>query len=284
MALHGPDYRAMAGKTSENGDWARASLAFARHLGLLGDDGRYGPGNFVSLIPSSEADDLAFELASRALDPLRRAAVARDLFATVNVFDIDEGKRFNASLRADLEVSQIDPGAFTLGLPLLGSICPSVLEVALERLIPMRLRPQERPNRPARADLAFHLVMTEADLWAIATRHGFPWSAMPYATRVRALRWWWEPRPGREKRPALCVRCGELMFTRALRSRSPAPLCDRCVKSPSLERRGAIAPAGRGTWWLWCQAEGCSNAFEGRAQARCCPRHRSSRLSPSRRR
>jgi len=172
---------------------------------------------------------------------------------------------------------------FMLGLPLLVSICPLVADVAGERLIPFRLMPREHPDRPARADRSFQLVQFEADLWALARRFGGLSQTMPFATRVRALRWWWEPRPGRTPRPTICLRCGSIFFTRALRSRLSDPYCTACTKSRALTHPRAVAPGDRGEWWLRCSRKGCTVVFGARAQARKCPDCRRERITPKKR-
>lgn len=123
----------------------------------------------------------------------------------------------------------------------------------------------------------------EIELWRTARKGGYPYPP-PYAVRYETARWLWSPEIAGF---AFCLRCGsELSFRRAARSESTRNLrCGACSrdKDPSNWPDYAICPAERGTWWLRCRADGCSNAFVGHTQARRCPYCRSSRLTPARR-
>jgi hypothetical protein len=283
-------------KGSENRDPREAAAKrAAQKLGLTGERGHYGPDEYIRLTPTREADDLAIRLAERSLGPLHRALIEEPEYVpdveVWDVLDIDgapaprvRAARFRPT--AERMSESADRLGLTFGIPLLCSLEPEALPVIAEILL-RRFAPGLRPERDLRRELGMRTVVQEAHLWDMAAKHGGPSPTLPFATRVRALRWWWEPeqdqKPGQRKDPraTLCVRCGSLEIARALRH--GAPVCAHCRKDRSLDRPEAIAPAERGTWWLRCQTPGCSNAFVGRAQARHCAKHRSSRIAPSQR-
>jgi hypothetical protein len=130
---------------------------------------------------------------------------------------------------------------------------------------------------------ANRFLVLEAELWALAKRYGGLSDAVPYPVRYEAGRYLWEPAI---RGAAFCLRCGDTIRYR--RSARPgtrwAPACGRCVRSGSLRWPAhAVMPDGRGAWWLWCRAPGCTNVFVGAGQARRCPRHRLNRLGRSKR-
>jgi len=127
---------------------------------------------------------------------------------------------------------------------------------------------------------ANQFLLTEISLWLLARDGGFE-GATPYAVRYEAARYLWSPRIAGS---AFCLRCGEpIHYRRASRTAPgaearPAPVCAACIRGGSLDWPAhAIVPEVRGTWWLRCLAQGCTNAFIGRAQARRCPTCRLSR-------
>jgi hypothetical protein len=140
------------------------------------------------------------------------------------------------------------------------------------------------PGEDGRALLerANRLLLTEIKLWWLAGEGGFV-GAAPYRVRYEAARYLWSPQIAG---CAFCLRCGDqILYLRAARAGGrSAPICARCVRGGSLEWPAhAVAPAERGTWWLRCLAQGCTNAFVGRAQARRCPACRTSRRAISKR-
>ena len=133
---------------------------------------------------------------------------------------------------------------------------------------------------------ANQFLLTEISLWLLAGEGGFE-GATPYTVRYEAARYLWSPRIAGS---AFCLRCGEpIHYRRAARTAlgaeaRPAPICANCIRGGSLKWPAhAVEPAERGTWWLRCLAEGCTNAFVGRAQARRCPACRTSRRAVSKR-
>jgi hypothetical protein len=276
-------------KSSENRDFRRAEL-IARGLGLTGEAGAYGPADQVSITPTPEADALARWLAAASLEPLRRFVGHDDWTIELTVSRPVEPLRppvWGTRLEREsvpVRIADIprdrDPVGHFLGLPLTVSLKPGLAARLRDELV-ARFFPSERPKRSARRILARQLIAQEAMLWDFAAARGGPSRTLPFATRVRALRWWWEPEPGRQPAETICLRCGWVMVTRAIRT--GPPFCDHCVKDKTLERNNAIAPAERGTWWLRCSAAGCSNAFVARPQARRCPPHRLAGIAPSKR-
>lgn len=291
----------MSKKSPENRD---AAAIVVRQLGVTDDR---GPRAFVSIKPTKLADALAIVLAARALEALRQLPDGEPRIAiqmwrpshkprTVEVASVHWS-------RSDVPRSP-DPVACALGLPLSLSIAESLVPGALETII-RRLAPSLNPERATAIHLGPRPLMAEAHLWDIANKYsgracGF---TAPYASRIRALRWWWEPIPSTPQSDAdlqtagrvqelVCVRCGWI-FGRHNRASGDAllPFCTHCVKrkprgitrTASLEHARAIAPAGRGKWWLPCSTPGCSAVFEGATQARRCPAHRLNRITPARR-
>jgi hypothetical protein len=115
----------------------------------------------------------------------------------------------------------------------------------------------------------------ELDLWDLARDGGFT-APLPYALRIAIARWFWSS----ETRPpsmGLCLRCGE----RQLRRRGDWQVCRRCSRGDVAWPPNAIEPAGAGEWVLRCGT--CMGDFVGDANARRCPNHRLSRISPSNR-
>jgi hypothetical protein len=283
-------------KGSENRDPREvAAEKLAVGLNLTGDRGHYGPDEFIQLKPSREADALAIHLANHSLHPLRHALINEpEYIPNVEIWDVLDIEaepsprvrvlRFRPTPEDMSE--KVDQLSLTFGIPLLTSLVPRSMPAIAEILL-RRFTPGLRPERDLRRELGMRLIAQEAHLWDMATKHGGPSPTLPFAIRVRALRWWWEPErdsePGqrREPRTTICVRCGALEIARAVRN--GAPVCAHCRKDRSLDRPRAIAPAGKGTWWLRCQTPGCLKAFVGRAQARHCPEHRSSRIAPGQR-
>jgi hypothetical protein len=188
--------------------------------------------------------------------------------------------------------------------PLLASCLDAVLFNALAHVITHVHSPltryKERPvdGEAARVDLyagegeralrerANAFLLIEINLWWLAGEGDFE-GVTPYTVRYEAARYLWSPRITGS---AFCLRCGgPIRYRRAARTAlgadaRPAPICANCIRGGSLSWPAhAIAPEARGTWWLRCLAEGCTNAFIGRAQARRCPNCRSSTRAASNR-
>jgi hypothetical protein len=286
----------MGQRRSENRDLA-AFEVIARRLRLTGEAGRYGPGQHLAVTPNREQEDLAARLVMASLRALA-SALAGGWTTRLSVGELAERSRprvWGTKLqRAVVSVSSgaMPDGIEPVGIEPVGAFVGLPLSLTLGRpLVPLiagesgvlvrRSWPAENPNRAARRALARQLIAQEAGLWEIAAAYGGPSPTLPFAARVRALRWWWEPDSGRQPAETICLRCGWEMVTRAMRS--GPPFCDHCRKDKTLQRKNAIAPAERGTWWLRCSAAGCSSAFVGRPQARRCRRHRLAGIAPSKR-
>jgi hypothetical protein len=137
----------------------------------------------------------------------------------------------------------------------------------------------------ALVERANRFLLTEASLWDLARHDGGFDGAAPYSVRYESARYLWSPGIAGF---AFCLRCGDLIrYRRAGRSGSKSrriPICGRCLRSGSLDwPEHAVMPHTRGKWWLMCQRSGCTLAFAGSGQARFCPKHRASRITPSRR-
>ena len=115
----------------------------------------------------------------------------------------------------------------------------------------------------------------ELNLWDLA-RDGGLTGPLPYALRVAIARWFWS-KTTRPPSIGLCLRCGE----RQLRRRGAWQVCRRCSRGEPTWPPHAIEPAGAGEWVLRCET--CMGDFVGDANARRCPEHRLSRISPSKR-
>jgi hypothetical protein len=241
--------------------------------------GRYGPSDAVEVEPSREADLLADALVRRAFEALRRAFDARRPIVSFRTISKNAPGQLAVRQPTGAELpAEPQRHASMVGLPLSLSILPAIQEAA-ELILIRRLEPWDRQAQAS--ELGWELVRQENSLWRLASLYGSgTGSTMPYACRVRALRWWWEPALSRD---ALCLRCGCDIVYRRKRRLDGLALCGLCLKRRQLELPHAIAPAGRGTWWITCQAVGCSIAFVARAHARYCPDHKASSLTPSRR-
>lgn len=266
----------------------------ARAIGLIGWQGHYGPDHpagddvdesFIP-VPNEQADKLAGLLSRRALrafatvPPPELPSLQVELLAEPARPELIGTRLRVARCRASFP-DDVDDHARTIGLPLLLSLAPHLQRPAAQLVFERRL-PNAAGNRAANRELGMHVVALESHLWQLAFAAGGPVRNLPYATRLRALRWWWEPSEGRTPRVTLCIRCGDLTLTRS--QRNGPPFCTHCEDDRRLEHPRAIAPGERGTWWIRCQEPGCSNAFAARLQARKCPDHKTSRLTPSRRR
>lgn len=183
----------------------------------------------------------------------------------------------------------IDPEPHTpnearaLGFPILGALSAHACYVMSR----VRVAHELVPFNPERRQLARNLsaiLFWEHYLWHIAAaEQGAIAKEIPYAYRYRALGWLWHPDAHHAQRAyTLCLRCGALLERKKRPSDNPS--CSHCAKNPGKWPEHAIAPAGRGTWWLTCQHPGPAHIFLGRAQARHCDEHRASRMTPSKRR
>jgi hypothetical protein len=262
--------------------WAKT---MQRELRITGASAKFGPGDYVEIEPSVEADGLARWLTSRALGPLREAITAGQV-PDLEVADIAEvgGTKLDVAQitpKAENVPEEVSEAGFYFGLPLLLSIAEPLVEPALH-LVVHRSMEKYPLDRTKRIELGMRLVTLEAFLWELALTHGADTAVIPFASRVRSLRWWWEPVQGRQPNASLCIRCGRIEITKA--TRSGPPYCRHCLNNKTLMRANTIAPHERGTWWIKCTTPGCSTAFVGSAQARHCPDHRQERITPGRRR
>jgi hypothetical protein len=223
--------------------------------------------------PTPGAWQLGAELAAESLEPLARALERTGLTA------IGEGWRVDAPTELTSETA-------SMGVPLLGSCSTDALYVA------SRLRQgAELPGfTPLHEDFRVRLARFpsyEALLWDLAAAEGGPSHRVPYAFAFYALEWFWDPEVHALDRIEIpCLRCGRPINPRRPLKLTAAPRCPHCAKESPKARTSpahALAPDGRGRWWLLCRAEGCSNAFVGRADQLRCPHCRSSRTTPHKR-
>jgi hypothetical protein len=127
--------------------------------------------------------------------------------------------------------------------------------------------------------LLAEFLFTESQQWLTWVQR-----PMPYSFRYRATTWAWSPNVhGQHLSHAICLRCGQMINW----SRKPspkAPLCAHCVKERNSPwPKHAIAPAGRGRWYLRCNQPACTVTFEGAGQRRYCDDHQLSKQTVSRR-
>lgn len=193
--------------------------------------------------------------------------------------------------RPRLTFERDDSGETTLIAPLLGAcVEPNVLHGLAQLLVYV--------NNPIAASLwasdiqgslharlNAHLVL-ESNLWWLAEVGGYD-QPPPYAARYEAARWLWSPEIAGV---VFCLRCGSTVtYKRAGRQetsgRHRRARCSKCSRSTPDQRwpSNAIAPAGRGTWWLHCSTKECPNPFVGRADTKRCPQHRLNRIAKTRR-
>jgi hypothetical protein len=253
---------------------------------------------------TEESKRLADLLAEQSLEPLRRAlAPGREI-------TLED----NAVLHAP---SNLYEGAELVGLTLTAACSSSEMEAATLRLAlrgsrqpelqaPVFLGPPEHPGPRSGKDVfaidLMHLVEVESTLWWLAGINGGPTDRIPYAYRCAAIEWIIKakpapgvrtdprhPRPGVKAEPlatSICLRCGETF--RFGRVPEDGTRCHHCTKESPATRiwpDNAIAPAGRGTWWLRCEARrpDCLGAFVGRRNRLTCINCRASNISPSKR-
>ena len=207
-----------------------------------------------------------------------------DLIPQLDVSDLSEPGGTNLDIarvtpRAENVPTEISEAGFYFGLPLMLSVAGSLVRPAGNLLI-RRLSPTQKQDRRTLTTLGMRLVTYEARLWSVASAHGAKSTVIPFASRVRSLRWWWEPGVGREPQVTLCIRCGTPEITNHA---TGPPYCRHCSDKRALTLPNTLAPHERGTWWIACAASGCRNAFVGHAQARYCPAHRQEKITPNRR-
>lgn len=184
-----------------------------------------------------------------------------------------------------VEPVDIDSELALFGLPLLGSLAANgVRESLLRQLTAIGAEGGFAYKRSFRR-IVSGLLFRELDLWLWAKTLGAMADEMPYAYRYSAYAWLWSPEAHeRQLAWGVCLRCGILLERR--RRPSANAVCAHCANESQAARRWpnhTIAPAGRGTWWLECQREGCSQAFLGRANRHFCPAHPSAALTSGRR-
>ena len=231
--------------------------------------------------PSSEARQLAAELVRLSIGPLGTA------LADLGGMTV---RSTGLVLRAPTDA--LETGAIEtirayerIGLPLLGRCSEQAGWDILPTLVASRQpRFEHRADRIAAA--LTNVVHLEDHLWSLASARGGPSRQIPYAFRYQALEWLSMPdmqaAVGRE---ALCLFCG-IIFRRRGRPKG-GPRCPSCAKQPPRARTGpdhAVAAAGKATWWLRCQTDGCPNRFVGPMQRLRCPDCTTSRISPRKRR
>jgi hypothetical protein len=231
-----------------------------------------GPNRLASPVPTRKAWRLGEGLARDSLEPLSKALGLLGGSLTVGI-------RWRVQPPSEL------PQYATIGLPLLAASSPDAMEAATKMLVARALPPFEPIRDELEVRLA-ELIAVEDTLWQFAAEQGGPSGRIPYAFAFRALEWFWSPKvhAGGLRSPTTCLRCGAFMLPRG--RIGGLPLCAHCTKNSRARRQWpdhAIAPAGRGTWWLACLAEDCSNAFVGQANFLRCPNCRLSRVSPSKR-
>lgn len=223
--------------------------------------------------PSTEARHLAHWLAESSLEPLRRAFAAGGATRFGNDWNSSPPHEIRTEWR-------------WLGVPLLAASSAEAIFAALH----MFSARGDAPITPVRDNLSARLtdfLMYEDWLWDLAAAHGGPSRRIPYPFAFDALECFWSPAVHiLDHAHTLCLRCGLLVLPKKRAPVLSPPRCSHCAKEPLVARAWpphAIAPAERGTWWLRCLAEGCTNAFVGRAQTRRCMGCRASRITATKR-
>ena len=235
----------------------------------------HGPNAWTTEGPSEEALGLAYELALGSLPALR----------SIRPSGTAHGWKLRPPALDTL------PEQASWGLPLLAACTPEgVSDNALDEISHM-FDELGGPTLEAfqdnfRVRLA-EAIRVELELWMEAAEHGGQSPRIPYAYQFIALERFWSPaaHAGKLTAPACCLRCGTLWYP--ARPITAPPRCAHCNNENPKTRvwpAHAIAPDLRGLWWLFCQYDGCDNAFVGYRNRKHCDRHISSRLPRSRRR
>ncbi|MGD0713105.1 MAG: hypothetical protein ABSB24_02825 [Gaiellaceae bacterium] len=262
-------------EAADNLDKLLASQRAMEIIRRTGLDTARGPYRLPQPFPSKESCRLAAVLVVQSLKPLQQAFGNR-------------GRRTlwdGSVLQAPTETG--DGAGAGIGLPLLGTCSPDTL-YAILAMLEARTLPRFDQIHDNLAVRLTHYLRVEDDLWKLAADRGGPSRQIPYAYRYAATEWLWNPDVHRYKdASAICLRCG-LIFRPRRPPKAGAPRCPNCAQERPEARRWpdhAIAPAGRGTWWLRCLAQDtdCLGAFIGFAQRKRCAKCRSSSTTPSKR-
>lgn len=125
-------------------------------------------------------------------------------------------------------------------------------------------------------------AVLEINLWALARDAGFE-EPPPYAVRYDLARWLWRPDIAAH---ILCLRCGcEIQYRRVERAGHPRiGRCRACSRGTETTwPKHALEPYERGTWLLRCEHRDCQEPFVGRRNAHHCQLHRTSTITPAKR-
>jgi hypothetical protein len=222
--------------------------------------GARGPYRLPLDSPSESAWQLAAKLTHEAI-----AHLETHEWPTATAADVDEDLLW-AALR--------------VGLPLTSAFAPETFGGATRRFLRARTAETRAPAEQRRLEAELpEFISFENALWRLAG------SEIAYAVRFALIEWF---RPYTEGRPlpGICLRCGQVELRSMWSAGKREPRCDACRRRRRGDRdwpRHAIAYAARGAWWLRCQYESCTLAFEARGHAKYCPEHSTSRLTKSRR-
>jgi hypothetical protein len=185
----------------------------------------------------------------------------------------------------ELDDPQLDREAADIGLPLLGALAPTALHAATRLIFASRL-PKPPKDRPRLLAVLTEILLEEIDLWRTAAAAGAQSRQIPYTYRRLLIEWFWNP-AAHQARTAycLCLRCGTPLHTHGhYRTGQHEPRCTPCMKEADRSWPDhALAPAGRGTWWLRCSRDNCAAVFEGQRNRRLCDRHQLRKVTPSQR-
>ena len=245
----------------------RAPAAFARTYGL---DQPAAP--IKAPPPTPEAEKLGFILLEEAERRLATIFATHPAVSPLDSRESGEGVAYETPVVVERALQRI-------GIPLVLACCPQLVgrlayQVAGHAVL------QGKPDHPLLAAQLSQTFVAEYDLWMRAGYARIPYSfaywALQHIRKARA-------KPGHA---SLCVRCGDPLLYYTRKRAVAAQRCRRCAKEPPAARtwpEHAVMPHTHATWWLKCQAAGCTSVFCGRRQAQRCPAHRSARLTPRRR-
>jgi len=278
MAADSPDLRAYAEK------WRPVVHAQIHNWPLP-------PALDVDFLAPQKSFDFAAGLIEASIDPLREAFSSDGPVAFDFRDQIFEFAEVSDYVRPDTAQTQDERVVLTLDpAPLMSRVCPELLSRVSELQMLVFDPTSAKPLAVERAYYArerVKLIWWERWLWQSAALYGGPSDVIPYANRLLLLAFAWHPVAHRAPGAStICVRCGVDIFRKGERFRN-LPRCSECMKESPAQRvwpAHAMAPHRRGTWALRCQDPDCWNAFEGPRHQKFCHRHRSSRLTRSRRR
>jgi hypothetical protein len=265
----------------------RKDGSLQREIARFGLGGPRGPNRLRLPEPSRPALELAVFLADLSLARLRARSADGGRVVVWNWT-----LQFPSEETPPSETRRLVEMGLPLGLPLLAACSDesvpaeqNAFDWAARWLFARQVRAFDQVHEDFTSRLSV-LLLIEHELWKYAFEAGGPADRLPYALRFRAVEWFWGPEAHASGLDgfSLCMRCG--VPFRPRRVISSPPRCAHCAKEPISSRdwpAHAIAPNGRGDWWLECQA-GCGMAFIGRRHAKRCLRCRLSKITPSRRR